>query len=77
MNVPIVLLVAFILLIVLIIGIMVWQKNSAENYISIRRNVGNPKKSENQKQRFTKDDKQALLLIREIANIIDIVDKMT
>ncbi|MDE7479456.1 MAG: hypothetical protein K2M91_16225 [Lachnospiraceae bacterium] len=75
--VTLMLLVILLLLLISVVGVFMWQRTHADSSGSIDRTNenGNTRKNGKQKRRFTEDDRQALLLIRELADIINTVDR--
>lgn len=76
MGNPITLLFLIILLLVLmtVLGIFLWHKTHDERLV-FRKSSESTKKTREQKRHFTEDDKKAVLLIRELADIINTVDR--
>lgn len=69
MDIPIILLLA-VLVFLMALGIFVWHKMHTNSQVSLKGDC-----KDGQKRHFTEDDRQALLLMRELADIINTVEE--
>ena len=76
MSSPVTLLLLVILLLVLVIavGFFIWHSMHSASVRSSKQG-GNTGKIRGQKRHFTTEDRKAVLLIRELSELMDSVDK--